>query len=46
VSFYDIDLIFSLIDGDSSGRVEFKEFLLCAVNPMDVLTRERIAKAF
>jgi len=46
VSFYDIDIIYALIDEDSSGKIVFKEFLLTAVNPLDVLTRERIAKAF
>ena len=33
VGFYDIDMIFALIDEDSSGEISFNEFLLTAVNP-------------
>ena len=39
-------MVFSLIDEDSSGMISFNEFLLTAVNPLELLSRERLNRAF
>ena len=46
VGFYEVDMVFSLIDEDSSGMISFNEFLLTAVNPLEILSRERLNQAF
>lgn len=35
-----------MVDEDCSGRINFLEFLTTAVNPAELLTRDKIAKAF
>ena len=46
MSVFEIDNIFSLVDVDGTGAIEFFEFLLIALRPSEVINKEKVARAF
>lgn len=46
ISMYDVDQLFSLLDGSNSGTINFWEFLMAALNPTKLMSRERITRCF
>lgn len=43
---YHVDMLFSFIDRDNSGIINFNEFLMCAVIPRKFLCMKKIVAAF
>ena len=41
-----IDKILSIVDVDQNGTIEFSEFLVTTVDPMMMLGKDKILKAF
>eukprot|EP00350_Pseudokeronopsis_sp_OXSARD2_P002231 CAMPEP_0170560682 /NCGR_PEP_ID=MMETSP0211-20121228/50329_1 /TAXON_ID=311385 /ORGANISM="Pseudokeronopsis sp., Strain OXSARD2" /LENGTH=257 /DNA_ID=CAMNT_0010875187 /DNA_START=592 /DNA_END=1362 /DNA_ORIENTATION=- len=46
ISEKDLDDVLALIDQDLSGQISFSEFLAATVNPMDILTDQRLTECF
>ena len=46
ISVNDIDAIFSRLDADNSGFVDYSEFIASAANSKSILTNEKLKIAF
>ena len=46
ITYYEIDTILACVDEDNSGQINFSEFLVTAIEPLRLLTREKVTKAF
>lgn len=46
MTFYQIDIILACVDEDNSGQINFEEFLVTAIEPLKLLSREKVTKAF
>ena len=42
----EMDKVLALVDTDNSGYIGFEEFLMTAIHPQDMLTKEALFKAF
>ena len=46
VTEYEIAIMYSKVDRDSSGMLSFNEFLITMVSPNDIVKKEKVLKAF
>ena len=46
ITFYEVDIILACVDEDNSGQINFEEFLVTAIEPLKLITRKKVTKAF
>lgn len=46
MTYFEIDVILASVDEDNSGQIGFEEFLVTAIEPLKLLTRDKLTKAF